>query len=46
MKITAVIVARGGTKGFPKKKVELLGNRPLVSHIIKEPSLAQKHQLK
>jgi len=34
MKILTVILARGGSKGIPKKNLSLIGNKPLVTHII------------
>lgn len=34
MKINAIIPARGGSKGIPKKNISLLGNRPLMAYSI------------
>lgn len=34
MKILTVILARGGSKGIPKKNLSLIGNKPLVTHMI------------
>lgn len=31
-KIVAVVSARGGSKGIPKKNIKILGNKPLVIH--------------
>ena len=36
MKIIAVILARGGSKGIPKKNLSLLGDKPLVTHMIEK----------
>lgn len=36
MKILAVILARGGSKGIPKKNMALLGGKPLVVHMIEK----------
>lgn len=35
MKILAIIPARGGSKGIPRKNIKLLGNKPLISYSIK-----------
>ena len=35
-KILAVILARGGSKGIPRKNVALLNNKPLISYTIVE----------
>ncbi len=35
MKILAVIPARGGSKGLPKKNIKVLGNKPLITWSIK-----------
>lgn len=35
MKIIAVIPARGGSKGIPRKNVRLMNNRPLISYAIR-----------
>ena len=32
--ILAVIPARGGSKGIPRKNVRLLGGRPLIAHVV------------
>ena len=34
LKILAVIPARGGSKGVPKKNIKMLGGKPLVAHSI------------
>ncbi len=34
MNIVAVILARAGSKGIPKKNLAMLGDRPLVAHMI------------
>lgn len=34
MKILAIIPARGGSKGVPRKNVRLLGNKPLIEYSI------------
>lgn len=34
MKIVALIPARGGSKGLPRKNIRLLGGHPLISHTI------------
>ncbi len=36
MKILAVILARGGSKGIPKKNLALIGGKPLVVHMIEK----------
>ncbi|MBI5164234.1 MAG: acylneuraminate cytidylyltransferase family protein [Magnetospirillum sp.] len=43
-RILAVITARGGSKGVPRKNVRLLAGRPLVAHAV-ETALAVKHRL-
>ncbi len=30
----ALILARGGSKGIPKKNIKILGDKPLISHVI------------
>lgn len=35
MKIIAVIPARGGSKGIPRKNIKLMNNRPLISYAIR-----------
>lgn len=42
MKILAIIPARGGSKGIPRKNVRLLNNKPLISYAI-ENALNNKH---
>lgn len=34
MKVLAIIPARGGSKGVPKKNIKLLGDKPLIVHAI------------
>jgi len=34
MRVLAVIPARGGSKGVPKKNIKLLGNIPLIDYSI------------
>ena len=34
MKILAVIPARGGSKGIPRKNVRFIGGKPLIAHVI------------
>ncbi|WP_338791048.1 acylneuraminate cytidylyltransferase family protein [Bernardetia sp. MNP-M8] len=34
MNVLAIIPARGGSKGIPRKNIELLGGKPLVAHTI------------
>jgi CMP-N,N'-diacetyllegionaminic acid synthase len=34
MEILAIIPARGGSKGVPRKNVKMLGGKPLIAHII------------
>jgi len=41
-KIVAVIPARGGSKGVPRKNIRLLGGKPLIAHSI-EVALAVRH---
>lgn len=36
MKIVSLILARGGSKGIPKKNIKLLAGRPLISYSINE----------
>ena len=36
MKILAVILARGGSKGIPNKNLSLIGGKPLVVHSIQK----------
>lgn len=40
--ILAVVIARGGSKGIPNKNLRLIGEDPLVSHIIKSALEAKK----
>lgn len=42
-KILAVIPARGGSKGVPRKNVRLVGGKPLIAYTI-EPALAVKEK--
>jgi len=35
-KVLAIIPARGGSKGIPKKNIKELGGKPLISHTIKQ----------
>jgi len=41
-KILSVVIARGGSKGVPKKNLKPLGSAPLVSHIIRSSLQASK----
>jgi CMP-N,N'-diacetyllegionaminic acid synthase len=43
-KILAVIPARGGSKGVPRKNIRLLGGKPLIAYTI-ETALAARHVL-
>lgn len=43
-KVLAVIPARGGSKGVPRKNIRLVGGKPLIAYTI-EPALAVKHRL-
>lgn len=36
MKITAIIPARGGSKGIPQKNIKLLNNKPLIAYSIEQ----------
>lgn len=36
MKILAIIPARGGSKGVPRKNVKILGNKPLIAYSIEQ----------
>lgn len=36
MKIYAIILARGGSKGVPGKNIKMLGDKPLIAHTILE----------
>lgn len=40
MKILAVIPARGGSKGIPRKNVRLLAGKPLIAHTIEQAQQA------
>lgn len=44
LKVLAVIPARGGSKGVPRKNIRLVGGKPLIAYTI-EPVLAVKHRL-
>ena len=39
MKVIAIIPARGGSKGLPKKNIISLGNKPLIAWSIRLPCL-------
>ena len=41
MKTLAIIPARGGSKGVPRKNIKLLGNKPLLAYTI-EAAYASK----
>ena len=41
-KIIAIIPARGGSKGIPRKNIKLLGGKPLIAYSIEE-ALQSKH---
>jgi CMP-N,N'-diacetyllegionaminic acid synthase len=43
-KVLAVIPARGGSKGVPRKNIRLVGGKPLIAYTI-EPALAVKDHL-
>lgn len=36
LKVTAIIPARGGSKGIPRKNVRLLAGKPLIAHTIEQ----------
>lgn len=42
MKIAAVIIARGGSKGIPNKNLRMLGGKPLVAHMITKARIASE----
>jgi CMP-N,N'-diacetyllegionaminic acid synthase len=42
MKILGLIPARGGSKGIPGKNIKILGNKPLISWVIKDGLDASK----
>ena len=42
MKILALIPARGGSKGVPKKNIKLLKDFPLISYTIAAAELSKK----
>ena len=39
MKTIAIIMARGGSKGLPKKNVKLLAGKPLIAYTIEHAKL-------
>src|SRR3990167_2341405 len=39
VKIIALILARGGSKGIPKKNVKLLNGNPLLSYVLEQAKL-------
>ena len=41
MRILAVIPARGGSKGIPRKNIRLMNGRPLISYAIANASASQ-----
>lgn len=41
MKILAIIPARGGSKGIPRKNVRLLAGKPLIAHTIQQAQEAE-----
>jgi CMP-N-acetylneuraminic acid synthetase len=38
----ALILARGGSKGVPKKNIKILGEKPLIGHVIDSASKSEK----
>lgn len=38
MKILAIVPARGGSKGIPRKNIKLLGGKPLIAHTLEVAS--------
>jgi CMP-N-acetylneuraminic acid synthetase len=38
----ALILARGGSKGVPKKNIKILGNKPLIGHVIDSACVSNK----
>ena len=45
MKVLAVIPARGGSKGIPRKNIHLLAGKPLITYTI-EAALQSQHRLR
>lgn len=41
MKVAAIIPARGGSKGLPKKNIKLLDGKPLIAYTIEEAKKSQ-----
>lgn len=39
--MTGLILARGGSKGVPKKNIKLLNGKPLISYIIEEAKISE-----
>jgi len=44
LKILAVIPARGGSKGVPRKNIRMVAGKPLIAYTI-EPALAVRSRL-
>ena len=42
MRVLAVIPARGGSKGVPKKNIRLLADKPLIAYTIEAAAAAQE----
>ena len=42
MKIVAIIPARGGSKGVPRKNIQLLAGKPLIAHTIEQALQARQ----
>ena len=44
MKIVSLTLARGGSKGLPRKNIALINNKPLISYVIEASKKSLTHE--